>query len=138
MKVSLKRIDKDFHLEATNEQGNTLHTDASPVIGGHNQGMRPMELMLVSVGSCSSIDVIQFLRKQRQELDDIQVEVTAEREKDAVPSLFTKIHVHYSLFGEVSKKKAERAISLSMEKYCSAVKMLEKTAKVSWDYQINP
>ena len=82
MKIEIKRLDDAFHLQATNESGLTLEADGAESIGGHNQGMRPMQMVLSALGSCSAIDVIQLLRKQRQQLDDIQLIITAEREKD--------------------------------------------------------
>ena len=136
MKMTLKRIDDALHMEATNENGNITYTDGSPEIGGSNKAMRPMQLMLVGLGSCSSIDIIHFLKKQRQSLDDIQVEIIAEREQDKVPSLFTKIHIHYKLFGNLDEKKVERAVRLSMEKYCSVAKILEKGAEILWRFEI--
>ncbi len=138
MKIEFKRINDAYLMEAVNENGNTTLTDGSPDIGGSNLAMRPMQLMLVGLGSCSSIDVIHLLQKQRQELRDIQLSVTAEREEGVVPSLFTAIHIHYKLFGPIDPKKAERAISLSVEKYCSVGKLLEKTATITWDFEIIP
>ena len=136
MKVELRRIDDAFHMEASNEDGLTVRTDGAEQIGGHNLGMRPMQMVLAALGSCSSIDVIHFLKKQRQDLKDIQMTVTAEREKDKTPSLFTHIHVHFQLYGALQEKKVERAVSLSMEKYCSVARLLEKTAELSWDWKI--
>ena len=137
MKITLKRIDDAFHMEAKNEDDCTIKIDGSQAIGGNNQGMRPMQLLLAAAGSCSSIDIISILRKQKQELKDLEVEVTAEREKDKVPSLFTDIHIHYKLTGELNDKKVKRAVELSVDKYCSVVKIFEKTAKVSSSYEIN-
>ncbi len=137
MKIELQRLDDAYHMRATNEMGNTVETDGSPEIGGSNKAMRPLQLVLTGLGSCSSIDVILILRKQRQDLKDIKLTVTAEREKDNVPSLFTKINVHYDLYGDLNKNKVERAISLSIGKYCSVAKLLEKTAAISWSYQIH-
>lgn len=136
MKIELKRLDDAFHIQASNEEGRTVETDGSPDIGGHNQAMRPMQLLLSAIGSCSAIDVIHFLKKQRQHLEDIQITVTAGREKDKVPSLFTDINVFFNLYGQIDEKKAERAVNLSMEKYCSVAKILEKTAVISWEYAI--
>lgn len=136
MKITLKRLDDDFHMEAVNEDGCTIETDGAPKIGGHNKGMRPMQLLLAAAGSCSSIDIIMILKKQKQLLKDIEVEVTAEREQDKVPSLYTDIHIHFKLTGEITEQKAKRAVELSVEKYCSVVKILEKTAKVSSSYEI--
>lgn len=136
MQIELKRIDDAFHMQASNEMGNLVETDGSEKIGGGNKAMRPMQLMLVGLGSCSSIDIIHLLNKQKQSLDDIQITVKAEREEGKVPSLFTKIHIHYKLYGAIDVKKAERAVTLSMEKLCSVAKIIEKTAEISWDYEI--
>ena len=136
MRIELKRIDDNFLMEASNEMGNTVRTDGSPDIGGGNQAMRPMQLMLVGIGSCSSIDVIHILRKQRQPLEDIQITVNADREADKTPSLFTNINLHYKLKGPLNPTKVEQAITLSVEKYCSVAKMLEKTATINWTYEI--
>ena len=92
MKIELRRLDDAFHMEAVNELGNTITTDGAPDIGGGNKAFRPMQLMLAGLGSCSSIDVILLLRKQKQALEDIHVTVTAEREQAKTPSLFTHIH----------------------------------------------
>jgi putative redox protein len=138
MKIDFKRINDAYLMEAVNENGNITLTDGSPDIGGSNLAMRPMQLMLVGLGGCSSIDVIHLLQKQRQDLRDIQLSVTAQREEGVVPSLFTTIHMHYKLFGPLDPKKAERAISLSVEKYCSVGKLLEKTAEITWSFEIIP
>ncbi|MEM8526494.1 MAG: OsmC family protein [Bacteroidota bacterium] len=136
MKITLKRIDDAFHMEATNDTGNTLRLDGSPTVGGTNQSMRPMQAVIAALGGCSSIDVISILKKQRQPLDDLEIEIDAEREEGAIPSLFTKIHVHYKLHGDLKEEKVKQAVDLSMEKYCSVVKILEKVATVSWGYEI--
>ncbi len=138
MKITLARIDTAFHMQATNESGNHVETDGSPGIGGSNKAMRPMQLLLVGIGSCSSIDVIHLLNKQRQPLEDIKITVTADREPDKVPSLFTKIYVHYELFGDLDDKKVKKAIQLSMDKYCSVGLILKKSAEVVWSYEIFP
>lgn len=136
MQIEIKRLDDAFHLQATNESGNTVESDGAESIGGSGKGMRPMQMLLSSLGSCSAIDVINFLRKQRQPLADIKLIITGEREADKVPSLFTHVHVHYQLFGDLNEKKAEKAIALSMDKYCSVARILEKTAKITWDFEI--
>lgn len=138
IKIELNRLNDAYHMEAANEQGNTVHIDASPDIGGTNQGMRPMQLLLTALGGCSSIDVISILKKQRQPLRDIKVTVTGEREPDAVPSLYTEVHAHFKLYGDLDHDKAEKAVSLSVEKYCSVAKTLEKTAKVTYSVEILP
>jgi putative redox protein len=136
IKIELNRLNDGFHLEARNEQGSTVHMDASPDIGGQNLGMRPMQMLLAAMGGCSTIDIINILKKQRQDLKDVKVTVTGEREKDAVPSLYTEVHAHFKLFGNLDKDKAEKAVMLSVEKYCSVAKTLEKTAKVTYSFEI--
>ena len=136
MKITLKRLDDAFHLEAVNEDGCKIETDGAPKIGGSNKGLRPMQLLLAAAGSCSSIDIILILKKQKQNLKDLVVEVTAEREQGKVPSLYSDIHIHFKFFGDVLEVKAKRAVDLSVEKYCSVIKILEKTAKVTSSYEI--
>jgi putative redox protein len=136
IKVELNRLNDAFHMEARNEQGSVVHIDASPDIGGENLGMRPMQLLLAAFGGCSVIDIINILKKQRQDLQDVKVTVTGEREKDVVPSLYTEVHVHFKLFGNLDKDKAEKAVSLSVDKYCSVAKTLEKSAKVTYSFEI--
>jgi putative redox protein len=136
MKITLKRLDDMYHLQATNEDGRSVEIDAAPAIGGGNKGMRPMQLMLASAGSCSSIDIISILKKQKQNLRDIVVEVNGEREKDKIPSLFTDINLHFTLFGDIDPEKAKRAVDLSVNKYCSALKTLEKTATITYSFEI--
>lgn len=136
MKITLKRLDDAYHMEAVNENGCKIETDGAPAIGGSNKGMRPMQVILAAAGSCSSIDIISILKKQKQKLDDLEVEVTAERQKDKVPSLFSKIHIHFILKGDLTEEKVKRAVSLSIDKYCSVVKILEESAVVSSSYKI--
>jgi putative redox protein len=138
MKIELNRLNDGFHLEAVNEQGKTVHIDASPDIGGTNQGMRPMQMLLSAMGGCSTIDVINILKKQKQPLRDIKITVTGEREKDAVPSLFVEVHVHFKLYGDLDQEKVARAVSLSVDKYCSVGKTLAYKAKVTHSFEILP
>lgn len=135
MKVELQRLDQDYHLQATNEDGQTTELDGSPAIGGHNLAMRPMQLLLTSLAGCSAIDIISLLRKQRQALDDIKITVEGER-AEGIPAVFTKIHVHYRLYGHIDPKKAERACAMSMEKLCSVGMMLKASVEITWGYEI--
>jgi putative redox protein len=136
VKIELKRVDQDLNFEAENEMGNTILLDGAPADGGHDRGMRPMQTLLAAMGACSAIDVVTILRKQREDLKDIKITVTGEREKDAIPSLYTEVHAHFKLFGNLDKDKVERAVNLSMDKYCSVAKTLEKTAKVTHSFEI--
>jgi putative redox protein len=138
IKIELNRLNDAFHFEAVNEQGSKVSIDASPDIGGANQGMRPMQMLLAAMGGCSAIDVINILKKQKQDLKDIKVTVTGEREKDAIPSLYTEVHAHFRLFGNLDKDKVGKAVTLSVEKYCSVAKTLEAKAKVTYSVEIIP
>ena len=138
MEINLKRIDDAFCMEATNSEGNKVVTDAGPAVGGHGQGFRPMQLLLAAIGSCSAIDVLDILKKQRQDVKDIQIKVNGEREEGKVPSLFTNIQVHYVLVGDLDPEKVKRAVALSMEKYCSVAKTLEKTANIAYTTEVRP
>lgn len=137
MKVTLNRLNSDYHFEARNDTGNTVHMDGSPDIGGQNLGARPMQVVLMALAGCSSIDVVSILKKMKQEVEGYEVEVDAEREKDKVPALFTDIHITFKLTGNLDRDKVERAITLSAEKYCSVSKILEPTANITWSFTVN-
>lgn len=138
IKIEIDRLGDGYHLEAKNEQGRSVHIDASPDIGGKNEGMRPMQLLLAALGGCSGVDIINILKKQKQDLRDIKITVTGERQKDAVPSLYTEAHVHFRFFGNLDKEKVQKAVVLSVDKYCSVAKTLEKTAKITHSFEIIP
>ncbi len=137
MKISIKRTDDDFAMEAVNEDGNVLNMDGAIKIGGHNTGFRPMQLLLAAVGGCSAIDVILILKKQKQNIEEFDVEVEGERETIEDYSLFRDITLHFKIKGEVDLDKAERAVKLSIEKYCSVSKTLEPTAKINYKVTVN-
>ena len=104
--------------------------------GGHDLGPRPMEMLLLGTGACSSYDVISILRKARQDVVSCEVEVSSERAKTE-PKVFTDIHIHFKVTGkDLKEKHVERAVSLSAEKYCSASIMLGETAKISHSFEI--
>ena len=106
--------------------GHTVIMDGPEDHGGKNQGVRPMELLLLGLGGCTSFDVMSILKKSRQDVTDCRAEIEADR-ADEVPSVFTNIRIHFVVSGNKLKKNlVERAVSLSAEKYCSASIMLEK------------
>ncbi len=136
IKIELNRVNDAFLMEAKNELGNSVRMDGSPAVGGSDLAMRPMQMLLAALGGCSSIDIISILKKQRQDLKDLKITVTGEREKDVEPSLYTEVHAHFKLYGDLDADKAEKAVNLSMQKYCSVVKTLEKTAKITHTFEI--
>jgi putative redox protein len=136
IKIELNRLNDAFHFEASNEQGNKVHLDASPDIGGTNQGMRPMQMLLAAMGGCSAIDLINILKKQKQDLKDVKITVTGEREKDAIPSLYVEVHAHFKLYGRLDQEKVQKAVTLAVDKYCSVAKTLEAKARVTHSFEI--
>jgi putative redox protein len=137
MKVTLKRLDERFGMQVTNESGNFFVMDAMPEAGKMTKGMRPMEVVLAALGGCSTIDVIDILKKQRQHPDEVNVTVEGQRAEDQVPKVFTHVNVHFAITGKVKPEKAASAVQLSMEKYCSVIKMLEKTAQITGTFSVN-
>lgn len=117
--------------------GHEMVLDGPQDHGGENQGPRPMEMLLMGMGGCASFDVVSILQKSRQAVTDCRCELTAER-ADAVPSVFTKIHLHFVVSGDGLKDShVKRAVSLSAEKYCSASIMLAKGGvEVSHSYEV--
>ena len=123
MKVELKRVNDAVHFEASGMTDVKVSIDGSPEIGGQGLGARPMELVLMALGSCSSLDLLQILKKQRQEVVDIKVAIHADR-ADKIPAVFTKIHMVFDLIGNIDAAKAEKAAELAVKKYCSVHDML--------------
>ena len=136
MKAVVKWTD-GVQFVAESGSGHGIIIDGPPEKGGRNTGPRPMELLLMGLGSCSSFDVIGILQKARQNVVDCHVEIEAER-ADAVPALFTSIHLHFVIKGyDIKEAQVKRAVELSAEKYCSASIMLAAGGvKISHDYDI--
>lgn len=124
-------------MEASNEDGNTIQMDSAPDIGGEGKGMRPRQMLLAALGGCSAIDVLLILRKQKAEILEFNVEVDGESEKVQDYSLFREITLHFIVKGTVEYEKVERAVKLSIEKYCSVSKTLEPTAKINYKITLN-
>ena len=121
---------------AESGSGHAVVLDGSPEMGGHNLGMRPMEMVLLGLGGCSAMDVLNILHKSRQNLSDCVIEINAKR-TDAIPAVFTDIHLHYVITGtDLKPKRVEQAINLSAEKYCSVSKMLGHSVHISHDYEL--
>jgi putative redox protein len=124
VKVELKRVNDAVHFEASAPSTNVkVHIDGSPEIGGEGLGVRPMEMVLMALASCSSLDLVSILKKQKQDLQDISVSVEGER-REELPPVFTKINMHFTLKGDIDPAKAERAAELAVKKYCSVHDML--------------
>jgi putative redox protein len=124
MKVELKRVNDAVHFEATGLATPVkVQIDGSPAVGGQGLGVRPMELVLMALGSCGVVDLVSILKKQRQDIKDVTVSVEGER-TDKIPAVFTRIHMAVNITGSVDQEKAEKAAELAIKKYCSVHDML--------------
>ena len=130
------RLKDDDSIEGVTQSGHQVLMDRSPEVGGQNLGARPMEMLLLSLGGCTIIDVVLILRKSRQAFSDIRIDIDAKR-SDEIPKIFTHIHLHFVVTAiQIDEKRVARAISLSAEKYCSASKMLDAVAEITHDFEI--
>jgi putative redox protein len=135
MKAKVKWVE-DLTFLGESGTGHSVVMDGPKELGGHDTGIRPMEMLLLGMGGCTSFDMIQMLTKARQDIHDCVVEIESERSKD-IPKVFTKIRVHYKITGKnIKESQVKRAIELSTEKYCSASIMLGETADITHDYEI--
>lgn len=135
MRITSKRLD-NLCFVGTTEAGHSVVMEGSAAEGGVKRGPSPMEMLLLGVAGCSSIDVVMIAQKQRQDVTDCQATVTAERAAEA-PRVFTEIHIHFKVFGHNLKEAAiAKAVELSAEKYCSASIMLGKAAKISHSFEL--
>jgi len=135
VKATIKWLD-GVSFEGVSESGHSVVMDGAPESGGKNLGMRPMEMLLLGLGGCTSYDVVTILKKSRQDVKDCSAEITAERAEN-IPKVFTKIHIHFILEGnDLDVSVVERAINLSATKYCSASIMLENSVTITHDFEI--
>lgn len=137
MEGRVKWIENALFL-AQSGSGHTITIDGPADGGGQNLGVRPMEMVLLGVGGCSAYDVVHILKKARQPVIDCEVKLNAER-ADAVPAVFTKIHMHFIVKGkaELKESQVERAVHLSAEKYCSASIMLAKSVEITHSFEVH-
>ncbi len=124
MKTVLQRVNNAVHFEASSPSSAVkINIDGPTSIGGEEKGVRPMELVLMALGSCSVFDLTTILQKQRQDIQDIRVEVEGDR-REEIPNIFTKIHISFYLKGDIDEIKAQKAAELAVKKYCSVHDML--------------
>ncbi len=135
MKARVKWVEQ-VSFRGESESGHAVLMDGAPAAGGRNLGVRPMEMLMLGTGGCTSFDVISILKKSRQAVSDCYVELEATRAEED-PKVFTRIHMHFVVKGkDIKPDVVERAIKLSAEKYCSASIMLGKTAEITHDFEI--
>lgn len=136
MKTTVRWVD-GMMMVGESASGHAVVMDGPEQVGGKNLGIRPMEMLLLGMGGCTTIDVLSMLKKMREEVRDCRAEISAERADDH-PKVFTKIHIHFVVEGvDLDEKKVGKAIGLSADKYCSASIMLGKTATVTHDFEIH-
>ncbi len=135
MKATVRWVD-GMQFSGISETGHEVVMDGAPEYGGHDQGPRPMELVLLGMGGCTAFDIVHILKKGRQPVEGCEAVLEAERAPED-PKVFTRIHVHFAIRGHgLNPDQVARAISLSSEKYCSASIMLGKTARITHDFEI--
>lgn len=135
MKAKVKLVDGMMFVGESGS-GHAIVMDGAPEYGGRNLGIRPMEMLLLGLGGCTAFDIVQILRRGREQVDDCEVSVEAER-AETDPKVFTKIHMVYRVKGrDLAPAKVERAIMLSKEKYCSASIMLGAVAEITHEWTV--
>ncbi len=138
VKIKLVRKQSDYGFDAIDSNNILVKTDSNLENGGQNYGARPMQLLLTALGSCSAIDIVSILKKQRQVIDDFTIEINGEREKNVEPALWEIIHVQYNLEGNIEIDKAQKACILSIDKYCSVAETLRRAgARITWEVTVN-
>lgn len=136
MKITLKRLNKAVLFEAANERGHTVFIEGGSNIGGQDKAPSPTEYLMISQAGCTAIDIVELLKKMHQPLEHLEIEAEGQRAQDQIPRIFTTIHLHYKLFGNIKSTKAEKAISMSIEKYCTVSKMIDQVAKITYSFEI--
>ncbi len=122
--------------EAIPPSGHKIIMDSAAAHGGEDAGPRPMELLLVSLGGCTGMDVIAILNKMKHPIDSLEIEVTGERAPEH-PKVYTRLHIIYRFKGKnLQLDKIEKAVRLSQEKYCSVSEMLRKTARLTYSIEV--
>ena len=138
MKISLNRVNKDYLFEATSSNNLKVLMDNKSKSEGKVEGISPMEVLLMGVAGCSSIDVVSILNKQRINPITLRMEVEGIRDASAVPAPFQGINVTLFLEGEdITPEKVKRAAQLSFDKYCSVSKSLDPNIIINQTIVVN-
>ena len=135
--VELIRVNNDYGFEGRDASGHTVKMDSSSESGGHDFGIRPMQMLLMGLGSCSGIDIISILKKQKQTVDGFRISIDGEREKGKEATRWKDVHIIFELQGNIDPEKANRACALSIEKYCSvASTLMGAGCKINWELKV--
>lgn len=134
MQISLQLSPDGRAMLGQDEAGNEIRLSLPESAGGDASGFRAMQLMIVSLGACASVDVLTILKKQRQQVDDLRIEIDAERYHQPLPAPWQKAHLVFTFYGKVDPQKAEKAVEMSIQKYCSASETLRLAgATITWE-----
>ncbi len=124
-------------MQGYDQHGNELRMALPELAGGDDTGIRPMQLMIFSLGGCAAVDVLNILKKQRQQLTGLEISIDAARFERPLPNPWEKAHIVFTLYGRVEQGKAEKAVALSLEKYCSAAETLRLAgATITWEVRV--
>ena len=133
--ITARLAEKEYGLDVTDADGHTMRIDIPVEQGGNGTGFRPMQMLLSALCGCSAVDVISILKRQRQVLEGLTIEVDGQREEGKEPSLWKNIQLIFTITGEVDPSKAYKAVDLSMEKYCSVAETL-RAAGAAIDFSV--
>ena len=137
IRIEMERSNGNFGFDVKDESGHLLQTDSSTENGGKGEGFRPMQLLLAALGSCSAIDIVSILKKQRQNIEGFRIVIEGEREKDVIPALWKTVVMKFYLQGAIETEKAQKAAKLSVDKYCSVAETLRRAgAVITWEVNI--
>lgn len=136
--IEVKRKEGEFGFEANDANGHVVRLDTSDETSGVNFGFRPMQMLLMGLGGCSGIDIVSILKKQRLTIEGFSMKIQGEREKGKEPSLWESVHIDFELKGNIEQEKAERACTLSINRYCSVAETLRRSGtKITWKVIVN-
>jgi putative redox protein len=131
--IEVKLASPDFGFDGSDASGHVVKMDTSTADGGKNYGVSPMQSLLVALGGCSGIDIVGILKKKKQAFTTIAMTIKGTREPGKLPSLWQTIHIQFAIGGNVDRAKAEHAITLSIDKYCSVAETLRRSgSSITW------
>lgn len=136
MKIYLKSTEQPARYEAVNERGHTVSIEGRSEYGGQDTAPSPTELLMMSQAGCTAIDVMALLKKMRQPVLKVEIDSDGSRTPGQIPNVLDEIHLHFRLYGEVESEKAEKAIKMSIEKYCPISKMIDQVTQITYSFEI--
>ena len=135
--ITLKRIDNDYQFQTIDEAGQVMTMDIPEDQGGHGNGVRPMQALLSALGGCSAVDIVMILKKQKESIEQFEMIIDGERQVGKEPALWETIHIVFKLKGSMTQERAEKACTLSIDKYCSVAATLRAAgAVITWAVEI--